>query len=224
MSDSARAEAERWLAGEPDADIRAELEALIAGPADELARRFDGRLQFGTAGLRAAVGAGPQRMNRLVVRQAAAGLAKYLLDIDPRAARAGRDHRLRRPPQERRVRARHRVRDGRVRYPGDVVRPVRSDARGGVVDHRGRRRRRRRRHRLPQPAGRQRLQGVPRRRCADRAAARRRHLGMHRRGRSGGRRPRPAGSSAHRVGRVAIRSIPTSQRPPASASVPRCPA
>ena len=54
MSSRAAADdAERWLAAEPDADIRAELEALIAGPADELAARFDGRLQFGTAGLRA---------------------------------------------------------------------------------------------------------------------------------------------------------------------------
>jgi phosphomannomutase len=89
MTDSARAEAERWLAAEPDEDIRAELEVLLAGPADEVERRFDGRLQFGTAGLRAAVGAGPQRMNRLVVRQAAAGLARYLLDIDPRARERG---------------------------------------------------------------------------------------------------------------------------------------
>ncbi|MGH9133270.1 MAG: phospho-sugar mutase [Ilumatobacteraceae bacterium] len=86
---TARLEAERWLAGEPDADIRAELEALLAGPDDELSRRFDGRLQFGTAGLRGAVGAGPQRMNRLVVRQAAAGLAAYLLATDPLARERG---------------------------------------------------------------------------------------------------------------------------------------
>lgn len=72
--------AQRWLAAEPDADIRAELAALLDGPADELAARFDGRLEFGTAGLRAAIGAGPLRMNRLVVRQAAAGLGDYLLD------------------------------------------------------------------------------------------------------------------------------------------------
>ena len=89
MTESARAEAERWLAAEPDADIRDELEALLAGPEDELAERFDGRLQFGTAGLRAAVGAGPQRMNRLVVRQAAAGLAVYLLATDRRARERG---------------------------------------------------------------------------------------------------------------------------------------
>ncbi len=54
-----------------------------------LAERFDGRLQFGTAGLRAAIGAGPLRMNRLVVRQAAAGLANYLLGFDPGAAERG---------------------------------------------------------------------------------------------------------------------------------------
>jgi phosphomannomutase len=84
-----RDRAQRWLAAEPDADIREELQALLDGPADELSARFDGRLQFGTAGLRAAVGAGPQRMNRLVVQQAAAGLAQYLLDTDPRARERG---------------------------------------------------------------------------------------------------------------------------------------
>ncbi|HNJ97451.1 MAG TPA: phospho-sugar mutase [Ilumatobacteraceae bacterium] len=80
---TARAAAQRWLAAEPDDDMRAELAELLAGPDDELVQRFDGRLQFGTAGLRAAVGAGPQRMNRLVVQQAAAGLVDYLLDTDP---------------------------------------------------------------------------------------------------------------------------------------------
>ncbi len=77
--------ARHWLAAEPDADMRAELEALLAGPAEELVARFTGRLQFGTAGLRAAVGAGPQRMNRLTVQQAAAGLADYLLANVPGA-------------------------------------------------------------------------------------------------------------------------------------------
>lgn len=86
---SVREQAEGWLAAEPDADIRDELRLLIDGPPAELAARFDGRLQFGTAGLRAAVGAGPLRMNRLVVQQAAAGLARYLLDTDPRARERG---------------------------------------------------------------------------------------------------------------------------------------
>jgi phosphomannomutase len=81
--------ATRWLAAEPDADIRTELQALLDGDPAALAERFGGRLTFGTAGLRAAVGAGPLRMNRLVVRQAAAGLAAYLLDTDRRAAERG---------------------------------------------------------------------------------------------------------------------------------------
>ena len=94
--------AHRWLAVEPDPDIAIELADLIEradadqdGTAtDELAARFAGRLQFGTAGLRAAVGAGPMRMNRLVVRQAAAGLGEWLLDGQetgtiPDAARRG---------------------------------------------------------------------------------------------------------------------------------------
>jgi phosphomannomutase len=88
MSDF-RSEARRWLAAEPDADMREELESLLAGEDDELSVRFDGRLQFGTAGLRAAVGAGPQRMNRLVVQQAAAGLVDYLLKSEPDAASRG---------------------------------------------------------------------------------------------------------------------------------------
>jgi len=81
--------AARWLAAEPDDDVRVELQALIDGDQDELARRFSGGLTFGTAGLRAAIGAGPLRMNRLVVRQAAAGLAAYLLEIDPEASERG---------------------------------------------------------------------------------------------------------------------------------------
>ncbi len=81
--------AQRWLAAEPDDDIRAELLELIGGDPAQLAARFSDRLQFGTAGLRAAVGAGPLRMNRLVVQQAAAGLAQYLLDTDPLARERG---------------------------------------------------------------------------------------------------------------------------------------
>ena len=81
--------ARKWLAAEPDTDIRDELQALVDGPPAELAERFAGRLTFGTAGLRAAVGAGPLRMNRLVVRQAAAGLAQYLLDTNPEAGEQG---------------------------------------------------------------------------------------------------------------------------------------
>jgi phosphomannomutase len=71
--------AEAWLAEDPDADTRAELRGLLdADATDELADRFGARLEFGTAGLRGAVGAGPNRMNRVVVIRAAAGLCAYL--------------------------------------------------------------------------------------------------------------------------------------------------
>ena len=86
MTTDARAAAEAWLADDPDPDTRAELERLLAGSPDELALRFAGRLQFGTAGLRGELGAGPLRMNRVIVRRAAAGLARYLLDTAGDAA------------------------------------------------------------------------------------------------------------------------------------------
>ncbi|MFF7681696.1 phospho-sugar mutase [Microbacterium sp. NPDC007973] len=79
--DAARA----WIAQDPDAVTRAELEDLVArvetGDAEaaaDLEDRFSTRLAFGTAGLRGTLGAGPNRMNRVLVAQAAAGFAAYL--------------------------------------------------------------------------------------------------------------------------------------------------
>ena len=81
--------AQNWLNQDPDQETRAELEQLIAeakaGKADaqaELANRFNGRLQFGTAGLRGRLQAGSMGMNRVLVAQAAGGLAEYLKGYD----------------------------------------------------------------------------------------------------------------------------------------------
>ena len=85
MDDDVLERAQAWLAQDPDGQTRAELRTLIdqasSGDADaqaDLADRFDGRLVFGTAGLRGRLGAGSKRMNRVLVAQAAAGLASYL--------------------------------------------------------------------------------------------------------------------------------------------------
>ncbi|MCC2030146.1 phospho-sugar mutase [Microbacterium sp. YMB-B2] len=79
------AQARAWLRQDPDAETRDELAGVItraaagdAAAAADLDDRFGARLAFGTAGLRGELGAGSNRMNRVLVSQAAAGFAAYL--------------------------------------------------------------------------------------------------------------------------------------------------
>ena len=70
---------ETWLEkATEDADLIAELES-IKGDQREINERFYTSLKFGTAGLRGVIGAGTNRMNIYVVRQATQGLANYVL-------------------------------------------------------------------------------------------------------------------------------------------------
>ena len=82
---TARDAARSWLAADPDPDTRAELEELLGaadsgdpGASETIEDAFSGPLTFGTAGLRGRMGAGPNRMNRLVVTQAAIAIADWL--------------------------------------------------------------------------------------------------------------------------------------------------
>lgn len=95
--------ARRWADLDPDPATAQELISLIDAvqaadaPLDELTRLFDGRLQFGTAGMRGPLGPGPRRMNVLVAVQTAAGISRVLLEDVDTAARCrvviGRDAR-----------------------------------------------------------------------------------------------------------------------------------
>lgn len=87
LSNELAASIASWRAQDPDEATVAKLDELTAAARagddaalSELASAFAGPLTFGTAGLRGALGPGPGRMNRVVVSQAAAGLARYLLD------------------------------------------------------------------------------------------------------------------------------------------------
>ena len=87
LSDDLAGAIASWTAQDPDPQTRKQVDDLLIAAESgdtramaELGDAFTSRLQFGTAGLRGALGPGPNRMNRVVVGQAAAGLATYLLD------------------------------------------------------------------------------------------------------------------------------------------------
>src|ERR1700754_2826580 len=87
------AAARTWADADPDRSTRDEIEGILAsgdvGKTD-LADRFAGNLEFGTAGLRGVIGAGPNRMNRAVVLRTTWGLARHLLEAGgPGAAEKG---------------------------------------------------------------------------------------------------------------------------------------
>src|SRR5689334_25260654 len=91
-----RGAVEAWIADDPDEGDRAELQELLdeadggaAQAVAELRDRFADRLHFGTAGLRGVVAAGPNRMNRAVVRAATAAVAGWLLAPGEAAGAAG---------------------------------------------------------------------------------------------------------------------------------------
>ncbi len=93
-----RTRAEAWRATDPDPDTAAELAGLLQRDDKvELADRFAMALEFGTAGLRGVIGAGPNRINRAVIRRTTAGLARYLKqqvpDVVQRGVVVGRDGR-----------------------------------------------------------------------------------------------------------------------------------
>ncbi|MGW4961107.1 phospho-sugar mutase [Nonomuraea sp. NPDC004186] len=79
MSEDLVLAAREWLAQDPDPETRDELSRLLdGGDLEALRDRFGAKLEFGTAGLRGELGAGPNRMNRVTVMRAAAGLARVL--------------------------------------------------------------------------------------------------------------------------------------------------
>lgn len=103
MLDAAlRARVVAWRDDDPDETTVEQTNALLAA-ADagdtaaiaELESAFGPFLEFGTAGLRGQIGAGPSRMNRAVVSRAAAGLAAYLVKHGGKRAVVGYDARHR---------------------------------------------------------------------------------------------------------------------------------
>ena len=71
--------ANKWLLNDPDETTKAETEKLISDGDIELIQRFTNSLVFGTAGIRGVRGAGPMRMNRVMVRIVVTAIAQELL-------------------------------------------------------------------------------------------------------------------------------------------------
>jgi phosphomannomutase len=89
-TDALLATATAWMADDPDPATRAEVARLIADAAwGELTERFAAPMEFGTAGLRGLVGAGPARMNLATVTQAAAAVAREAIAHAPNAKTRG---------------------------------------------------------------------------------------------------------------------------------------
>lgn len=189
MQDELIARAEAWLAEDPDPETREELAELIAAKdVTELTARFTGTLQFGTAGLRGELGAGPMRMNRAVVIRAAAGLAAYL-------KKQGETDGLVVIGYDARHKSADFARDTAAVMTGAGLRaavlPAPSPPRSWRTPYGTSAPRRRGGHRQPQPAPRQRLQGLPGRRFADRPPGGRRDRRRDRRRQQPRRRPPP---------------------------------
>jgi len=87
-------EVKAWIADDPDPVTAAHLQSLLDA-SDEAALKplFNGFLQFGTAGLRGPIGAGPSCMNRAVVGRTAAGIASYMAQRGMKSVVIGRDAR-----------------------------------------------------------------------------------------------------------------------------------
>jgi phosphomannomutase len=94
ISTELRSEVEAWIADDPDPVTAATLQVYLdSEDSSALAPLFNGFLQFGTAGLRGPIGAGPSCMNRAVVGRTAAGLARYMSKRGMKKVVIGRDAR-----------------------------------------------------------------------------------------------------------------------------------
>ncbi|HEY9275769.1 MAG TPA: phospho-sugar mutase [Candidatus Nanopelagicaceae bacterium] len=94
ISPNLRAEVISWIEEDPDPKTRSQLQKwLDDNSVAEIESCFQGFLEFGTAGLRGALGPGPSRMNRAVVTKTALGLGQFMKDRNLKSIVIGRDAR-----------------------------------------------------------------------------------------------------------------------------------